>query len=107
DLHPTPAVGGKPLKDGMTFIRAREPFDRGFFAAPCGVVSSGGGELAVSLRSALVERRHGSKVHVMAGAGLIDGSVPKDEWNEIRLKMRQFVGTLSDGRLAAYSGAKR
>ncbi|KAF4710075.1 hypothetical protein FOZ62_022742, partial [Perkinsus olseni] len=97
DLHPTPAVGGKPLKDGMTFIRAREPFDRGFFAAPCGVVSSGGGELAVSLRSALVERRHGSKVHVMAGAGLIDGSVPKDEWNEIRLKMRQFVGTLSDG----------
>ncbi|KAF4657857.1 hypothetical protein FOZ61_006018, partial [Perkinsus olseni] len=97
DLHPTPAVGGKPLKDGMTFIRAREPFDRGFFAAPCGVVSSGGGELAVSLRSALVERRHGSKVHVMAGAGLIEGSVPKDEWDEIRLKMRQFVGTLSDG----------
>lgn len=78
DLHPTPAVGGKPLKDAMTFIRAREPFDRGvpgwceelchlcmragFFAAPCGVVSSNGGELAVSLRSALVERRHGSKV---------------------------------------------
>lgn len=41
----------------------------------------------------------------MAGAGLIDGSVPEDEWNEIRLKMRQFVGTLSDGR-GVVDGAK-
>merc|ERR1711972_482280 len=64
-------------------------FDRGFYAAPCGFVSGRGSELTGALRSALV--REGRFVHVYAGAGIVPGSDPSDEFAEINLKMRQFT----------------
>eukprot|EP00929_Paragymnodinium_shiwhaense_P000413 TRINITY_DN100664_c0_g1_i1.p1 TRINITY_DN100664_c0_g1~~TRINITY_DN100664_c0_g1_i1.p1 ORF type:complete len:1916 (+),score=243.19 TRINITY_DN100664_c0_g1_i1:96-5843(+) len=109
-MSPTPAVCGMPLNKARDFIREVEPFDRGFYAAPCGVVGAKGSELTVALRSALVH--DGRKLHVYAGAGIVPGSDPKEEFAEISLKMRQFTEGFPNapegfdtvaGRLAALS----
>jgi len=78
-----------PLASSQKHIRTTEPFDRGFYAGPCGVVSAQGSELTVALRSALVQDRR--RLHVYAGAGIVQGSVPEEEYAEISLKMRQFT----------------
>lgn len=89
EMSPTPAVGGLPLDGARRFIAAAEPFDRGLYAAPCGVVSAKSSELVVAIRSCLV--RNGRELHVYAGAGMVQGSDPAEEHAEISLKMRQFT----------------
>eukprot|EP00435_Cladocopium_sp_Y103_P002911 s3662_g1.t1 len=49
-MSPTPAVCGLPAADARDFINQAEPWDRGFYAAPCGVLSSQSCELIVALR---------------------------------------------------------
>jgi len=93
-MSPTPAVCGLPLNASRRFIRSAEPWDRGFYAAPCGVISARSSELTVALRSALV--REGKLLHVFAGAGIVPGSDPAEEFAEISLKMRQFTDTFTD-----------
>jgi len=88
-MSPTPAVCGLPLDASRTYIRASEKFDRGLYAAPCGIVSAHDSELIVALRSALM--RDGRRLHVYAGAGIVPGSNPAEEYDEISLKMRQFT----------------
>lgn len=89
EMSPTPAVAGLPLSSARRFIRRAEAFDRGLYAAPCGLIGSGGAELVVALRSALV--RGGKHVHVYAGAGIVPGSKAEEEFAEINLKMKQFT----------------
>lgn len=88
-MSPTPAVCGLPTEDARNFINQAEPWDRGFYAAPCGVLSAESCELIVALRSALLTE--GRKLHVYAGAGVVEGSDPSEEFEEISLKMRQFT----------------
>lgn len=99
-LHPTPAVCGLPVDVAMNLIKSREKFDRGLYGSYCGVVTSSGGELMVALRSATV---NGNKVDVYAGAGLVPGSKAVDEWNEIQLKMSQYVRILTSVQRPAMS----
>lgn len=93
-MSPTPAVCGLPTADARDFINQAEPWDRGFYAAPCGVLSSESCELVVALRSALLTE--GRKLHVYAGAGVVPGSDPTEEFEEISLKMRQFTEAFAD-----------
>ncbi len=91
-LHPTPAVGGVPLKRALEFIRDHEAFDRGRYANPVGWFDVGGdGELAVALRSGLIT---GREVRLYAGAGLVRGSEADAEWNETDLKFRSLFDAL-------------
>jgi menaquinone-specific isochorismate synthase len=93
-LHPTPAVAGMPPEAARAFIREREPFDRGWYAAPVGWVGRRDGlpaaELAVGLRSGLV-RKGGKRLDLFAGAGLVEGSVPQQEWDEVEQKLSNFA----------------
>lgn len=87
-LHPTPAVGGYPTAEAMEAIRTLEPFDRGWYAGPVGWIGSRGAEFAVALRCGLVQ---GDILSLYSGAGIVEGSVPASEWNEIEQKIGDFV----------------
>lgn len=83
-LHPTPAVGGFPQKYALDVLRAMEPFDRGWYAAPIGVISPQETAFYVGIRSALI--RHNT-MHLFAGTGIVPGSCAEQEWNELEQKI--------------------
>ena len=87
-LHPTPAVGGGPTKQALKFIRDHEQFDRGFYAAPFGVIGKDKSDLAVGIRSILINKK---TAHIYGGAGIVEGSEGKKEWIETQNKMKNFL----------------
>jgi menaquinone-specific isochorismate synthase len=87
-LHPTPAVGGVPREKAMTLILSIEPFCRGWYAAPVGWLSHDASEFAVGIRSALV---NDDKVYLYSGAGLVKGSDPESEWEEVDQKIGDIL----------------
>ncbi|MDA0990359.1 MAG: isochorismate synthase [Verrucomicrobia bacterium] len=94
-LHPTPAVGGCPREAALTHIRASEGFDRGWYAAPVGWIGRDAAEFAVAIRSALVRDSH---LSLFSGAGIVQGSTPDDEWEEIENKIEDFIRILTGSR---------
>lgn len=85
ELHPTPAVGGSPRKAAVEAILRLENFDRGLYAGALGWWDwRGRGEFVVPLRSAEIR---GYKARLFAGAGIVKGSCPHDEWKETELKL--------------------
>lgn len=91
-LHPTPAVGGSPRANALRELRALEPFSRGWYAAPVGRFSLDYTEFAVAIRSGLVR---GRQVNIYSGAGIVKGSDPASEWQEIENKISDFVKVTS------------
>jgi menaquinone-specific isochorismate synthase len=84
-LHPTPAVAGLPRREAMAALRSLEPFERGFYAAPIGWIDSAGdAELRVAIRSGSLQ---GQRLELTAGAGLVRGSQPERELQEVALKL--------------------
>ena len=91
-LHPTAAVGGAPRQAALDFVRQAEPADRGWYAAPVGWLdAAGNGVFAVAIRSALCD---GNKAHLYAGAGIVAGSDPAQEWQETELKFKPLMEAL-------------
>ena len=91
-LHPTPAVAGVPRERALAWIAADEPSPRGWYAAPVGWFDgTGDGELVVALRSGLLR---GSMAHLYAGAGIVEGSDPDDEYDETSVKLRALLEAL-------------
>ena len=87
-LHPTPAVGGSPRVNALKEIPRLEPFSRGGYAAPVGWFDVDNAVFAVAIRSGLVR---GARVNVYSGAGIVAGSNPAAEWQEIENKISDFV----------------
>jgi menaquinone-specific isochorismate synthase len=91
-LQPTPAVGGHPVGEALSWQREHEGFDRGCYAGPVGWMDSeGDGELALGLRSANVLGRHAS---LYAGSGIVAGSDPATELAETQLKLQALLAAL-------------
>lgn len=90
-LHPTPAVGGQPKREALEWIARLEPFDRGWYAGPVGWVGRDAAEFAVALRCGLA---HGTAFSVYSGAGIVSGSTPEGEWDEIEGKMGNLAKVL-------------
>ncbi len=91
-LHPTPAVGGVPTAEALSFIAEREPGERGWYAGPIGWCDARGeGEFAVALRSGLLE---GTRANLYAGAGIVRASNAHSEWLETRLKLMALTSAL-------------
>lgn len=82
-LQPTAAVAGLPRLPARDFIQAFEPFDREWYAGSAGYLSSAQSEFCVALRSAHIAD---CAVRLYAGAGIVSGSVPEEEWLEIENK---------------------
>jgi menaquinone-specific isochorismate synthase len=87
-MHPTPALGGSPKTIALTTISRLEPFKRGWYGAPIGYVGLDWAEFVVGIRSGLVK---GNNLSIYAGAGIVKGSKPQDEWQEIENKISNFV----------------
>ncbi|MFM2079820.1 MAG: hypothetical protein RLZZ589_1310 [Cyanobacteriota bacterium] len=101
-LHPTPAVAGLPRREAMAALRSLEPFERGFYAAPIGWIDREGDcELRVAIRSGSLQ---GQRLELTAGAGLVQGSVPERELQEVALKLGVLQQQLSLTQAAAGQG---
>jgi menaquinone-specific isochorismate synthase len=90
-LHPTPAVGGYPREKALQIIRQIEPFDRGWYAAPFGVMTQGFADFSVSIRSAVVSS---TGLSLYSGAGIVLGSDPDNEWDELERKIAPHLRIL-------------
>ncbi|MBG6045731.1 isochorismate synthase [Proteus mirabilis] len=82
-LQPTAAVCGLPRSIARTFIRQHEPFERRWYAGSAGYLSLSHAEFAVSLRCGEL---HDDALTLYAGAGVVAGSDPLQEWAEIENK---------------------
>jgi menaquinone-specific isochorismate synthase len=91
-LHPTPAVAGFPREAARQQLAEYEGFERGLYAAPLGWLDTqGNGEFIVGLRSALI---NGAQTRLYAGAGVVAGSDPDRELQEIQLKLQALLEVL-------------
>lgn len=88
NLHPTPAVGGVPKENALNLIKSIEPFSRGCYAGPIGWLGYDTAEFALGIRSALVNN---AQLSLFAGAGIVDGSIAENEWNEVEQKISNFI----------------
>jgi menaquinone-specific isochorismate synthase len=95
-IHPTPAVGGYPDKTVLQNLHEIEPFNRGWYAAPIGWTASDSATFAVAIRSALIIK---NKMYLYSGAGIVEGSSPEREWEELENKIYHFKKVLGvDGK---------
>jgi len=91
-LHPTPAVAGYPIDQACDRLATLESFDRGWYAGPMGWLGSERAEFAVGIRCALAQ---GKRLTLYAGAGIVEGSDPRQEWDESENKASQFLALLT------------
>ncbi|HEY8217016.1 MAG TPA: isochorismate synthase [Acidimicrobiia bacterium] len=99
-LHPTPAVGGSPREPALAAIRRLEPCGRDRYAGPVGWVDArGDGEWVVALRGAVLD---GPRAVLHAGAGIVAGSVPDDEWRETEAKLVPMLRALVRADVGVY-----
>jgi menaquinone-specific isochorismate synthase len=93
-LHPTPAVAGFPQQIACDYIQHHETFSRSRYAAPVGWVDlDGNGEFAVGIRSAIIQK---ATARLFAGAGIVAGSNPTQEFSEIQLKLQALLSTFTE-----------
>lgn len=91
-LHPTPAMCGVPAALAREKILQTEPFPRGFFAGPLGFYEPNGeGFFAVGIRCAEIS---GNEIRLFAGSGLVDGSTPEQEFEEINSKFSAVLSLI-------------
>jgi len=83
-LHPSPAVGGTPTDKALDFIYQEEPFNRGWYAGPVGLITTEYTDFCVALRSLIIA---GTQAHLFTGAGIVEQSDPRLELEEIENKM--------------------
>jgi menaquinone-specific isochorismate synthase len=94
-LFPTPAVCGIPKNEALKAIRELETHDRGLYSGLIGWINLElNCEFAVAIRSALYKK---SKLFLFAGSGIVEESVPEDEFLETELKLKTIL-KLFDGK---------
>jgi isochorismate synthase len=92
-MHPTPAVGGEPLRAAAPLIPALEGLDRGWYTGPVGWTdATGDGEFCVALRCALLRE---NVARCYAGNGIVRGSDPAAELAETEVKLQALLPLLA------------
>ena len=88
-LHPTPALAGQPVGEALMSLREIENYNRGFFGGAIGVVDAeDNGEFSVAIRSGVFDGEAG---WIYAGCGVVEGSDPCEEFNEIDMKFETIL----------------
>jgi salicylate biosynthesis isochorismate synthase len=93
-LHPTPATCGLPTATATHYIARREKLHRGLYAGAMGWITPAAARVIVPLRGGVIRTDLG-QARLFAGAGIIETSVPEQEFAETELKfsvMRQVLG---------------
>ncbi|KXO13329.1 Menaquinone-specific isochorismate synthase [Moritella sp. JT01] len=91
NLQPTAAIAGLPRQPALNFIANNEPFSRGWYSGALGYVGLQQSEFCVAIRSA---RILGHEVQLFAGAGIVPGSNPVSEWQELERKTATLLTLL-------------
>lgn len=83
-IHPTPALCGVPQQTAFQWIQTLEPFERGLYGGLIGWSTEKESEWTVAIRCC---RLQGRFAFLYAGTGIVEGSDPEAEWEELNLKM--------------------
>ncbi len=100
-LQPTAAIAGLPRDESIQFIRLHEPFTRGWYSGSVGYFSLERAQFCVAIRSALIQD---NMVKLYAGAGIVTGSKPEYEWQELNRKTATLLSLLTDTTNEPLSG---
>lgn len=92
-IHPTAAVAGLPRQKAKQFLQQTENFERSWYAGTLGFMNKTQAEFCVTIRSAFIEQ---NKIRVFAGAGIVEGSIPLLEWQEIERKALGLISLLQE-----------
>ncbi|MBI0529650.1 isochorismate synthase, partial [Dickeya dianthicola] len=84
---------GLPRAAARAFLAQHEPFHRGWYAGSAGYLSRQQSEFSVALRSASVAEQ---QLTLYAGAGIVAGSDPEQEWQELENKAAGLKSLLED-----------
>jgi len=91
-LHPTPAVGGLPQEESVSFIAENEKHNRNFYSGYLGPINLNKcTDLFVNLRCMQV---FSEKLALYLGAGITEQSDPEAEWVETENKARTLLDLL-------------
>ena len=88
-LHPTPALCGTPKEKAFSLIRELEPFERGLYGGVLGWTTDEESEWIVAIRSCFL---HGNVATLFSAAGIVEGSHPEEEWDELNQKLKLYDG---------------
>lgn len=88
-LHPTPALCGVPKQKALSMISELEPFDRGLYGGVIGWTTPDASEWIVAIRSCLLQ---GKMATLFSGTGIVKGSDPEKEWDELNQKIKLYDG---------------
>lgn len=92
-LHPTPAVGGVPCDEARRLINELEPHSRGWYSGAFGSLGLHETEFTVAIRSGLLR---GQQLSLYSGAGIVTGSEPDAEWQELDNKLKTVLALLDE-----------
>lgn len=90
-LHPTPALCGAPKEKAFSVIQELEPFTRELYGGAIGWSTGDASEWIVGIRSCLLQ---GNIATLFSGAGIVEGSNPEPEWDELNQKLKLYDGIL-------------
>ncbi len=94
ELHPTPAVLGRPKELCLEAIHTFEPYPREYYAGYLLIKQKEKTLAYVNLRCA---RIYIDKAHLFVGGGITPQSNPETEWEETELKSRAVLDHLKKG----------
>lgn len=102
ELHPTPAVGGLPVKESMACILKYEGYDRKYY---CGYIGETNFEnfahLYINLRCMQVGE---NKLAIYTGGGITSESNPEEEWEETILKSKTMMDKIKEPVIGLKNG---
>ena len=92
-LHPTPAMGGSPREVALPLVKKLEKVSRGWYSGVMGWIDNRGrGEFVVPIRCGNISS---NKLTLYAGAGLVEGSIPKQEKKETDWKLQAMLEVIT------------
>lgn len=99
---PAGTLSGAPKVRSMEIIEEMEPARRGIYGGAVGYISYAGNmDLAIAIRTLVTK---GDKIYVQAGAGVVAGSVPADEFEETVNKARAVLSAVEMARRGSTGG---
>lgn len=88
-LHPTPAVGGYPVRRAQQWLADHCESRLGWYSGATGWIGlDGDGDFSVALRCAWIS---GNEAELLAGAGIVAGSDPEAELAETEAKLKAML----------------
>ena len=95
-LHPTPAVGGYPMRRAQEWLASHGEARPAWYSGATGWLGlDGDGDFAVALRCAWIK---GNDADLYAGAGIVAGSDPATELAETEAKFKAILNALGCSR---------